>query len=244
MVWVAGVDGCPRGWFRICRETRSGALRFDLLESPAALWEVAPCPVVVAIDMPIGLPAAGPRACDRAARALLGPRRSSVFPAPVRAAIAAADRAEASRITQAIDGRRVGAQAFGIHPKIRALDQALAASGLRDVSVREVHPELSFRAWNDGVPMAHSKRTAAGRAERLLRVEQWLGADLLTRARESAEAGSHRTGSHRKRDLADDDILDAVATLWTAHRIVDGRAVRLPDPPPRDALGLPMEIVY
>jgi predicted RNase H-like nuclease len=110
---------------------------------------------------------------------------------------------------------------------------------MRDVSVREVHPELSFRAWNDGVPMAHSKRTAAGRAERRLRVAQWLGADLLTRARESAE-----TGSHRKRDLADDDILDAVATLWTAHRIVDGRAVRLPDPPPRDALGLPMEIVY
>ena len=40
----------------------------------------------LAIDIPIGIPEAGARPADREARALLGPRRNSVFPAPVRAA--------------------------------------------------------------------------------------------------------------------------------------------------------------
>ncbi len=239
MVWVAGVDGCPRGWFRICRETQSGALAFDLLEHPEQLWRAPPSPLVVAIDMPIGLPSAGARECDRSARALLGARRSSVFPAPLRAALAATDRTEASRITQAIDGRGVGAQAFGIYRKIRALDEAVRGGLPRDVTVREAHPELCFRAWNGGAPMAHSKRTPGGMAERRRLVDRWLGVGLLERARASGS-----DGPHRKKDLADDDILDAVATLWTAHRIVDGRAACVPEDPPLDDCGLPMEIVY
>lgn len=44
---------------------------------------------ITAIDIPIGLPPDRPRHCDITARALLGPRRSSVFPAPVRNVIAA-----------------------------------------------------------------------------------------------------------------------------------------------------------
>ena len=241
MVWVAGVDGCPRGWFRICRETQSGALVFDLLERPEQIWRAAPHPRVIAIDMPIGLPPGGPRACDRAARALLGARRSSVFPAPIRPTLVAADRAEASRIGRAIDGRGVGAQAFGIYPR----------HGLPEgVTVREAHPELCFRAWRAGQgdpPIAHSKRTAEGLAERLDCVEGWLGTGLIERARDSA-----CDRPYRKKDLSDDDILDAAATLWTAHRIADGRAERVPargserayEKAPLDEYGLPMEIVF
>jgi predicted RNase H-like nuclease len=40
--------------------------------------------VAAGIDIPIGLTASGPRSCDLEARRLLGPRRSSVFPAPAR----------------------------------------------------------------------------------------------------------------------------------------------------------------
>lgn len=234
MTWVAGVDGCRGGWLRICRRLDDGALRFDLVEGVADLWRTAPHPAIVAIDMPIGLPEAGPRACDRAARALLGPRRSSVFPAPVRAALPARSHAEASRIGEAIDGRRMSAQAWHLTAKIRALDAALDAPDARAVEIREVHPELSFRAWNGGRPMAHPKRTPAGRAERLALAETWLGPALLRRGR----------GSHPRRLLADDDVLDAVATLWTAHRLHAGRAERLPATPPRDAAGRRMEIVY
>jgi len=44
----------------------------------------------VAVDMPIGLRAAGPRPCDAEARRLLGPRRSSVLPTPARVVLDAA----------------------------------------------------------------------------------------------------------------------------------------------------------
>jgi len=40
----------------------------------------------VGVDIPIGLPSKGVRAADAAARAFVGPRRSSVFPTPSRAA--------------------------------------------------------------------------------------------------------------------------------------------------------------
>ena len=194
--------------------------------------------------MPIGLPEAGTRACDREARALLGPRRSSVFPAPLRAALLASDREQASRITQAIDGRGVSAQAFGIHSKIYELDASLRRrrdrrAKDRGVVVREVHPELSFREWNGGTPIAHAKRTREGHLERRRLVEAWLGADVLASAR-AAPGG----GVHPKKHLADDDILDAIATLWTAQRILDGRARCVPADPPVDAVGLAMEIVF
>ena len=51
-------------------------------------------------------------------------------------------------------------------------------------------------------------------------------------------------GETRKKDLADDDILDAIATLWTAHRIEAGTSESLPTSPPHDATGLPMRIVF
>ena len=234
MSWVAGVDGCRRGWFRVCRDTDSGALRFDLVERVAELFDTPPGPRVVAIDMPIGLSEAGPRDCDRAARALLGPRRSSVFPAPIRAAVGAPSRLEADHITRRSDGRGVAAQAFGLYPKIFELDRVLLDRSSEDLDVREVHPEVSFWAWNGESAMPHAKKDPRGAAERNALVAAWLGAQTLERAR----------GGHPKKDLADDDILDAIACLWTAHRIASGTARCLPEAPPHDGVGLPMRIVY
>jgi predicted RNase H-like nuclease len=235
MSWLAGVDGCPKGWFRICRETRSGRLRFEVFERAESLIEAPPNPRIVGLDIPIGLPASGPRACDRAARSLLGPRRSSVFPAPIRPVLGARSRAEADRIGRRVDGRGVSAQAFNLFAKIAAVDELLAASLAARRALVEVHPELSFRAWNDARPMAFAKKHRQGRAERLALAEAWLGPALIERAR----------GDVAKRDLADDDILDAVAALWTAHRIATGRAETLPaEPDPLDAEGRPMRIVY
>jgi predicted RNase H-like nuclease len=192
-----------------------------------------PCPTIVAVDIPIGLPHAGPRACDAAARRLLGrPRASSVFSAPIRPALAASSRAEAARITQETDGRRVGAQAFGIYAKVRETDQYMSPS--RQNVMREVHPEVSFRAWNNGIPIAAGKRTSEGLATRRALVEAHFGRAAFEQARSVAP----------RRQLADDDIVDAFAALWTAHRISEGTATTLPDEPPRDARGLRMEIVF
>ena len=47
-----------------------------------------------------------------------------------------------------------------------------------------------------------------------------------------------------KRDLgaAADDILDACAVAWTASRVVEHKAIRLPNDPPLDGRGVRMEI--
>ena len=55
MAWLAGVDGCPKGWFRACRESASGGLQFDLFTDVADIWAAWPRPEIVGIDMPIGL---------------------------------------------------------------------------------------------------------------------------------------------------------------------------------------------
>lgn len=234
MTWLAGVDGCPKGWFRICRDRVSGELAFDVVETPEELLIREPRPALVALDIPIGLPATGSRECDIEARALLGPRRSSVFPAPLRPALRAASREEASEITAHIHGKRVSVQAWAIHPKIRAVDRWLASDPLARRAVREVHPEVSFLGWNGGRPMRWSKKARDGRAERCALAASWLDEDALRRAR----------GEYLRKDVASDDILDAIAALWTAHRIAEGAARTLPASPPRDETDLPMQIVF
>jgi predicted RNase H-like nuclease len=234
VTWLAGVDGCKAGWFRACRDTRSGELAFELLAGVEDLVRRAPRPELVALDMPIGLPDAGVRACDRAARALLEARRSSVFAAPIRAALQARSQREASEVTRRVDGRGVAAQAFGIFARVRQVDEALSGDPELRAALREVHPEVSFWAWNGRRPLSFAKRTPDGARARLALVEDWLGPGILARAR----------GAHRRGAVADDDILDAIAALWTAHRIAAGTAETLPASPPRDATGLPMQIVF
>jgi predicted RNase H-like nuclease len=236
-MWVAGADGCKAGWICASRDTPSGEPRFDLVTTISALLELKPRPRVLCIDIPIGLPDQLDRACDRQARTLLGwPREASVFPAPLRASLRALDREEASRITERIDGRQVGTQAWALYPKILEVDNLLAANPEARTRSREVHPEVSFWAWNGNRPMQASKKTAFGKRQRLRLVEEWLGAGVLSSARAKYP---------KKTDVADDDFLDAIAALWTATRVAAGSAQILPTVAPSvDAAGLQMEIVY
>ena len=235
MVWVAGADGCKSGWYRASRETNTSELRFDVVERAADLLEGAVSPEVLAIDIPIGLPDEGRRECEQMARRRLEwPRRNSVFPAPIRPALHANNREHASEITAAIDGRRVGTQAWGIYPKIREVDELLQSSSEARSRIREVHPELCFWSWSGGSPIVQSKKSKEGRVRRLGLAEDWLGPDVLARAR----------GDCLKKDVADDDILDAIAALWTATRIARGEAETLPAIPPADSTGLRMELVF
>jgi len=77
------------------------------------------------IDIPIGL-LDGPRACDKAARKLLGqPRGSCVFPAPCRAALQVETYEEASAINRQKAGRALSRQARRIVPKIRLVGNVI-----------------------------------------------------------------------------------------------------------------------
>ena len=59
------------------------------------------------VDIPIGLPETGAeRACDLMARRLLGPRKSSVFPVPVRQAVHAPTYQEACDLNATATGDR------------------------------------------------------------------------------------------------------------------------------------------
>lgn len=232
---VGGVDGCKAGWICVTRSPRGDDLGSTVARTADDLAELAATLEVVAIDIPIGLPESGVRSCDREARRLLGrPRGSSVFPAPVRAALAATNREEASRITAARDGRKVGAQAWAIVAKVRQVDELLQERPELRGRFREVHPEVSFRALNGSRPVAASKRTLDGMTRRLDLVTAQFGPAAFRQVRDAWPHGA----------VGDDDILDALALLWTAERIASGTAVTLPACPPTDTTGLGMEIVY
>ena len=228
MTALAGVDGCRAGWYVVVE--RDGA--FDGHVATTFADVLALDVDLVAVDIPIGLVDAGARACDLAARQALAPRRgSSVFPAPIRAALAGTTQAEASALHRAADGRGLSAQAFGIVPKIAEVDRTLRADPDGASRVREVHPEVSFAAMNGGAALAHSKKTAEGRTERL---------DLL--APHFGDAPARLVAERPRAAVAADDVLDAFAALWTARRIAAGTAHSLPKAPPHDRHGLTMAI--
>src|SRR5581483_732956 len=90
----------------------------------ALLAALAGEPALVAVDIPIGLPSGhstddGRRRCDGAARALLGPRAVSVFPAPCRPTLSATSYRDACQleISARQGGSGLSRQAYGILPK-------------------------------------------------------------------------------------------------------------------------------
>jgi predicted RNase H-like nuclease len=209
-VIVAGVDGCRGGW-AVALATDDAIV--DIRVMPTFADVLALGPAAIAVDMPIGLPEAGPRACDIEARRRLGPRRSSVFPAPLRPMLDATTYEEASGIAG------LSKQAYHLLPKIREVDALMTPR--RQRTVVEAHPELCF-ARLLGQPCRAPKRTPEGRAERL------------------AVAGL--PVDRPPRGAAWDDVLDAAALVHTARRLVSGAVERLGDGA-RDRRGLRCEIV-
>ena len=232
---LAGVDGCPGGWVVARADAGLRELTFERVERLDELFrEAAQGRVTVAIDLPIGLPESGPRACDAAARRRLGaPRASSVFAPPCRAALHTDGFAAAGSANRKACGRGLTRQSFELFPRLRQAD-ALLTPALQQ-HVREAHPELTFAVLaGGGGGLRFPKATAAGRKERLALLRPLLGPlDLLAPRRELGREA-----------VRPDDLLDAAACLVTAHRLRHGRALVLPEgEPERDARGLRMEIV-
>jgi predicted RNase H-like nuclease len=182
---------------------------------------------VVAVDIPIGLADCEPRACDREARRLLGPRRGSVFPAPARAVLGTSTYEEACAVSRQVSGRGLSKQLFNIVAKIKEVDAV--ESPRRQASLFEACPELSFAVMAGGPPMQHSKRTAEGRAERTAVLHEHLGVDVPALLEARAPGAQP------------DDVLDALALAWTARRYLGGCCLRLGGE--LDATGLRMEVV-
>ena len=236
--WVAGVDGCPAGWFVVFWDGH-GHWREALCPDFAAVLACTQSCAITCIDIPIGLldaPQRGGRECDRLARALLGaPRNRSVFSPPCRRVLALCSQEHldfryAQRLQHPVGLTR---QAFALLPRLCKVDRRMS----KDLQkrVREVHPELCFFAMNGARAMQHSKHSAQGCAER---------ASLLARLAGWRAWYEETCMRFARAQLATHDILDASAAAWTAWRIRIGEALRIPPHPPRDAKGLWMEIWY
>jgi len=234
---VGGLDGCPAGWVLVTvpaggPQRGAGADALDVavvadLGAVVADLESGRM-AAAAIDVPIGLAAHARRTCDGEARRLIGPRRSSVFPAPVRSVLGAATYGEACAASRRACGRGISQQVFNILAKIRQVD--LLQSPRLQARLFEMHPELSFTVLA-GAPMQSTKRTAQGRAERAAALRDAFGdAPRLAELVRTPPEGARR-----------DDVLDAMVGAWTARRYVAGAHLRLGGE--RDGRGLRMEVI-
>jgi predicted RNase H-like nuclease len=235
-VLVVGVDGCPGGWLAIAYDTVKGALTPQVFlgaQAFVALLANYPDADCIAVDIPIGLSEGTARLPDVEARRVLGPRRSSVFPAPDPRILDAVTYGEAGTRSRAVSGKGVSQQAFAIFTKIAEVNHALTPA-LQE-NVVEVHPEVSFWAMANYAPMAYPKKTSAGFAERRGHLQAALPGIVIP---DRKEAGRYAPPANA------DDVLDAIAAAWTALRFAEDKAGRLPGEPLLDKHGLRMEIVY
>lgn len=225
---VAGVDGCRAGWAVAVLAPGADAPEVEVLGDlgpMVALLEAGRL-AHVAVDMPIGLPEAGPRPCDLAARRLLGARRSSVFPAPVRAVLGATNYADALQRSRAACGKGLSKQAFNLLRPIAEVEEAVRAVGQDRLT--ETHPELGFVELT-GQPLAWPKRHPQGAAAR-------------RRALLGALAGCAPALAARRPGCRPDDVVDACVLAWSARRLERGQATILGGE--LDATGLRMEIAW
>lgn len=230
---VIGIDGCRRGWVFV-QLTGDRDFRCGVVERLEALRDQIAASDLTLIDIPIGLKSSGSeeRQCDHEARKLLGRRGPSVFPAPCRQVLECRDYADGSSVNQSVTGRKLSRQSWAIVRKIAEVDSVVRS--LPDHrKLREMHPEVCFMSLNGGEPMGHNKKKAAGQAERLA---------VLSRYRPDAETIFQQArGGWLKKDLANDDILDALVGAVVASH--PDSLISLPMVPEEDEYGLQMEMV-
>jgi predicted RNase H-like nuclease len=238
-VWLAGVDGCRAGWIVAFVRMPGDETCVRIVPRFADVLAAPEAPAVIAVDVPIGLPervGRGGRAAENAVRPLLGARQSSVFSVPSRATLVTEDYRAACAIALLTSDppRKISKQLFMIAPKIREVDACLRADGCVVVRVFEVHPEVAFWRLNGERALDEPKKVKGRCYEPGLALRR----RLLIEAGISAAAAN--TASPK--GAGPDDVLDALACAVTARRIHLGLARPFPDPPERDAFGLPMAI--
>lgn len=227
MTRVAGADGARGGWVAVVADTdNAGPSELRFVERLAQLTQPGDL-AVLAVDMPMGFPdkaEKGGRACERAARAALPGKASSVFSSPCRAALAMTDYRKAI----AKNGIGLSRQAFNIFPKMRELD-ALVRSRPK-CRIVEAHPELGF-ARLAGKPVLAPKKTPEGRKKRLALLK-----------REGFGLVAHWLDLLPRKLVQPDDVIDAAMVCLAALRVARGEAECFPAEPPVDRYGIEIAI--
>ena len=204
---VMGVDGCRVGWFGVWQAVN--AVEFGVFASIQELWSQHRNASRILVDIPIGLTDDRPRHLEFVVRSLLKRKSASVFPVPCRQAVYAQDYQQACRINFSRFGKKISRQAWNICPRIRDMDQFLQGNEPAQSIVGESHPELVF-AILAGNELTTSKKKPQGAAQRL---------DILSAYNDSlAGIYEHACAAYARKDVARDDILDAMALFIAAGR--------------------------
>ena len=233
---AAGIDGCRAGW--VCAGWDGEGWSLDCLPTLESILPMLAPRATVCIDIPIGLSSDGFRACDRAARQLLGKRSSSVFPVPPRLALAPLTYEEINLASKAQCGKGVSKQAFYLLPKIREAEALLRSSCSDDSDWLETHPELCFSSFNGATPMRDNKKTDAGFRERKSVLASHVPARTIDRLLRDLMALVPRARCAR------DDMLDALVCGVVARLDAAGRDCLPLGGQEFDEVGLPMRICY
>ena len=228
-----GVDGCRLGWLTVARNLLTGEFAVAIADSFRSFLDAHSGPATsIIVDMPIGLPDAGRRACEAEARQRIGARRSSVFTPPLRPLLHCRDYREANQRGKE-NGRGLSRQSWGIVPKIREVDAALSPN--MQSTIAEGHPEVAFTRLGGDRPCRHPKRTREGEAERKAIL-------IAAGLRDIDDALNDLRRRHPwKKEFGNDDFYDACALSLTAEHRFTGTAWRLGGDA-RDTRGLLMEI--
>lgn len=208
---MLGVDAWVKGWVAV--ELVDGTFTHADTATRLADLVTGHAYDAIAVDIPMGLLNTGFRLAEAEARSVLGPRRSSVFSTPPRPVLLEPTFDEANGLSRRLTGQGLSRQSHALGPRILEADSLYNDSALR---LFEVHPEVSFTMMGDGPPAA-AKKTWHGLQDRISRLAA-VGITVPGDIGAAAQAGP-------------DDVLDAAAAAWSAHRIASGRGRSLPDPP-------------
>jgi predicted RNase H-like nuclease len=159
-----------------------------------------------------------------------------VFSVPARRAVYAIDYESACKeaLEHSDPPRKISQQSFAIFPKIKELDGLLRDKPSLINIVHEVHPEVAFWQLNGETPLNTPKKMKGRPYPQ--------GLDQRRNLLVAAGISPTLVLEKPPRGAAIDDMLDALAGLVVAQRIVDGIAQPFPNPPERDAYGLPVAI--
>jgi predicted RNase H-like nuclease len=240
-----GVDGCSAGWFAVflaAENEKNCECKVELFPKFSAIIdhlkkEHEQANFLILIDMPIGLKSggSGERLSDLEARKILKARKSSIFPVPCREAVYAESYEKACKVNKELAGKSISKQAWNIVPKIRDVDSFLIENETFREKVKEVAPEICFQALT-GFPMKFSKKNPDGFFER---IEALISVCQLT-----DEIVRAAISKYRRKEVAKDDILDALAAAITAKMGCEDGFEYVPCEPETDGKGLKIQMVY
>ena len=228
MSLIIGIDGCKSGWFSVW-ENQDKSIHSSVFSNLNELKNFFKneSQLILGIDMPVVLSEVIPRQADQLARKLLSKKASSVFTAPTPEMLDQPNYEKASLVSKRLFGKSMSLQSWYLFPKIKDVQTMIHHE---DMQIYEIHPELSFRAMNNEQVILESKKTQEGFALRNALLSMHFKNFIFEDVR----------NQHARKDVMDNDILDALAVLWSAKRIQSNQASYLPQAPEKPN----MQIVY